>query len=135
VLKPGGRFAFQEMAAGMATGRAATAYLPLPWATHPADSFLVPGEEMVAMLGQSGFVVELFEDTSDLRLNRTAANARRSLEEGQVRLVRGVFRSAWPTTVDAFMQSMRLSIGPVPGGTTHSRAGPARCDVWRPGRA
>jgi ubiquinone/menaquinone biosynthesis C-methylase UbiE len=29
VLKPGGRYAFQEMAAG----KAATAYFPLPWAT------------------------------------------------------------------------------------------------------
>ena len=113
VLEPGGRFAFQEMVAG----KAATAYFPLPWATHPADNFLVPGDEMVAMLGQSGLVAELFEDTSDLHLSRAAANAtpaapgqlglavfvedlalkatnaRRSLEEGQVRLVRGVFRS------------------------------------------
>jgi SAM-dependent methyltransferase len=113
VLKPGGRFAFQEMAAG----KAAASYFPLPWATDPADSLLVSAEEMRSVLGESGFVAELFEDTSDVHLSRTmanaspaaagqlglavfvdnlaqkAGNARRSLEEGQVRLVRGVFRA------------------------------------------
>ena len=109
VLKPDGRFAFQEMAAG----ETATSYFPLPWATDPADSFLVSAEEIRSLLGENGFVAELFEDTSDAHLNRTAAdsapaqlslavfvdnlaqkagNARRSLEEGQIRLIRGVFR-------------------------------------------
>jgi len=112
VLRPGGRYAFQEMAAG----DAATSYFPLPWASEPGDSFLVPFEEMRAVLGGCGFVAELFEDTSDEHLRRTianatpaaqgqlglavfvdnlaqkAGNARRSLEEGQVRLVRGIFR-------------------------------------------
>ena len=113
VLKPDGRFAFQEMAAG----ETATSYFPLPWATDPADSFLASADEMCAALGESGFIAELFEDTSDEHLSRTTANAtpaapsqlglsvfvdnlgqkagnaRRSLEEGQVRLVRGVFRA------------------------------------------
>ena len=113
VLKPGGRFAFQEMAAG----KTATSYHPLPWATDPADSFLVSVDEMRSVLGESGFIAEVLEDTSDAQLSRTmakaaptasgqlslavfvdnlgqkAANARRSLEEGQVRLVRGVFRA------------------------------------------
>jgi SAM-dependent methyltransferase len=112
VLRPGGRFAFQELTAG----KVATSYFPLPWATDPADSFLVSADEMRSVLGEIGFVEELFEDTSDVHLSRTAANvapaapgllglavfvdnlaqkagnARRSLEEGQVRLVRGVFR-------------------------------------------
>jgi SAM-dependent methyltransferase len=112
VLKPGGRYAFQEMAAG----KMATSYFPLPWATDPADNFLVSAEEMRSVLGESGFIAELLEDTSDEHMSRTAANAtpaatgrlglavfvdnlaqkagnaRRSLEEGQVRLVRGVFR-------------------------------------------
>jgi len=109
VIKPDGRFAFQEMA----TGETATSYFPLPWATDPADSCLVSAEEMRSVLGASGFIAELFEDTSDAHLNRTvgnatpgqltlavfvdnlaqkAGNARRSLQEGQIRLVRGVFR-------------------------------------------
>jgi len=113
VLKAGGRFAFQEMTAG----ERATSYFPLPWATDPSDNFLVSAEEMRSVLGEAGFIAELFEDTSDAHLSRTAANAtpaapgqlglavfvdnlgqkagnaRRSLEEGQVRLVRGVFRA------------------------------------------
>jgi SAM-dependent methyltransferase len=109
VLQPGGRFAFQEMAAG----NTATSYFPLPWATDPADSCLVPAAEMRSLLEASGFVTEVFEDTSEAHLSRTTAesapspltlgvyvdnlaqksgNARRSLQEGQVRLVRGVFR-------------------------------------------
>jgi len=108
VLGPGGRYAFQEMAAG----KLATSYFPLPWATDPADSFLVSPEETRSALGEIGFIAEHFEDTSDAHLSRTAdaapspltlgvyvenlaqkaANARRSLEEGQIRLVRGVFR-------------------------------------------
>ena len=90
----------------------------LAWATDPAESYLASAEEMQAVLGEAGFIAELFEDTSDVHLSRTAANAtpaapgqlslavfvddlglkagnaRRSLEERQVRLVRGVFRAA-----------------------------------------
>lgn len=112
VLKPGGRFAFPEIAAG----KVATSYFPLPWASDPADNFLVSAEEIRSVLGESGFIAELLDDTSDVHLSRTTANAtpsapgqlglavfidnlaqkagnaRRSLEEGQVRLVRGVFR-------------------------------------------
>jgi SAM-dependent methyltransferase len=110
VLKSGGRYAFQELAAG----ETATSYFPLPWATDPADSFLVSMEEIRSALGEHGFVAELLEDTSDAHLGRTtadaapspltlgvyvenlaqkAANAQRSLRERQVRLVRGVFRA------------------------------------------
>jgi sarcosine/dimethylglycine N-methyltransferase len=116
VLRPGGRFAFQEMAAGAI----ATSHYPLPWASDPTDNFLISGEEMRSALEACGLLVELFEDTSDAHLARPianatpavagqlglavfvddlaqkAANARRSLEEGQVRLVRGVFRRKPP---------------------------------------
>jgi SAM-dependent methyltransferase len=115
VLKPGGRFAFQEMSAG----EEPTIYFPLPWATDPADNFLVSAEEMHALLGESGFVAETFEDASDMILNspapvsaapevtpqaqlglsvfvdnlsEKAGNARRSLQEGRIRFVRGIFR-------------------------------------------
>ena len=90
----------------------ATSYFPLPWATDPADSFLVAPEAIRSALGETGFDAEHFEDTSDAQLSRTATdaaaspltlgvyvdnlaqkagNARRSLQEGQIRLVRGVF--------------------------------------------
>lgn len=112
VLRPGGTFAFQEMAAGSLP----TCYYPLPWATEPADSVLVPAEEICSLLEQIGFSRQMFTDTTDIHLSRSvanatpapagqlglavfvdnlaekASNARRSLEEGQVRLVRGIFR-------------------------------------------
>jgi len=114
VLEAGGRFAFQEIAAG----NVPTQYFPLPWATDPADSHLISADEMRTLLGECGLVAERFEDTTDVHLSRSLANAtpapqgqlglsayvddlaakarnsRRSLEEGQVRLVRGVFRSS-----------------------------------------
>ncbi len=114
VLKPNGRFAFQEMAAGAD----AAAYFPLPWATDPADNLLVAVEEMREVLTQCGFIAEYFEDVSDAQLpapasgtpestpqaplslsvyvdnlTQKAENATRSLREGQIRLVRGVFRA------------------------------------------
>ena len=46
VLKPGGRFAFQEIAAG----EAATSYFPLPWATDPGDSFLISAAAIRSLL-------------------------------------------------------------------------------------
>lgn len=112
VLKSGGRYAFQEMAAG----KVATSYFPLPWATDVADNHLISADEMRSVVSECGFITEVFEDTSDTHLSATianatpatpgqlglavfvdnlaqkAGNARRSLEEGQVRLVRGVFR-------------------------------------------
>lgn len=110
VLKPGGRFAFQEIAAG----EARESYFPLPWATDPTDSFLVPVANLRSVLEESGLVAELFEDTSDVELSKPPAgaaqgpltlavfvdnvaeksrNARRNLQEGRIRLVRGVFQA------------------------------------------
>jgi len=116
VLKPGGLFAFQEMSAG----EQAAIYFPLPWASVPADNFLVTSDEMHALLGECGFVAECFEDASDMILSspppastpaanaaqtqlglsvfvdnlpEKAGNARRSLQENRVRFVRGVFRT------------------------------------------
>jgi len=112
VLKPGGRFAFQEVAAWQGT----TAWYPLPWAGSPADNYLLTGEEMQAILGGFGFAVERFDDVSESQLSTSkanstpapegqlglgvyvdnlaekAANAKRCLDEGVVRYVRGVFR-------------------------------------------
>jgi SAM-dependent methyltransferase len=62
VLKPGGRFAFQEMVAG----EMAATYFPLPWATDPADNSLVSAGEMSAPLTQSGFESGYFAGTDKL---------------------------------------------------------------------
>jgi SAM-dependent methyltransferase len=114
VLKPGGCFAFQEMAAG----DSAVSYFPLPWATDPGDNLLITIDEMHSIFAEIGFSAEFFEDASDSQLGgapvsktpdvapqptlslsayvdnleQKAGNAQRSLREGQVRFVRGVFR-------------------------------------------
>jgi SAM-dependent methyltransferase len=113
VLKPGGRFAFQEMVAG----ETAATYFPLPWASDPADNSLVPAADMVAVLIQAGLESVYFKDVSEEPLPPPASgtpedvpqaplslsvyvddlaqkadNAARSLRERQIRLVRGVFR-------------------------------------------
>jgi len=113
VLGRNGRFAFQEMTAG----ETVTSYFPLPWATDPANNILITADEMRSILDECGFVAEYFEDVSDTQLNppanvasentaqiqlslsvyvddlaQKAENATRSLQEGQIRFVRGVFR-------------------------------------------
>ncbi|HET9823592.1 MAG TPA: class I SAM-dependent methyltransferase [Burkholderiaceae bacterium] len=114
VLKPGGRFAFQEMVAG--NGEAI--HFPLPWATDPADNQLVCAPAMRELLVDSGFAEAYFEDVSDAplpppepgtpdsapqaplslsvyvdNLAQKAENATRSVREGRIRLYRGVFRA------------------------------------------
>jgi len=114
VLKPGGRYAMQEIAAG----RRPAAYYPLPWASLPADNHLATIDEMRSLLGASGFAEELFEDISahDFSTNVSnatpagqgelglavfvddlgtkAANASRSMKEGMVHLIRGLYRKS-----------------------------------------
>lgn len=111
VLKPGGCFAFQEVAAG----KEALDYFPVPWATHPDDNHLLSADEFDAILSGLGFTSELFEDVSestyatnvanstpttggDLGLSvyvdnlaEKGGNVRRSLDENRIRYVRGVF--------------------------------------------
>lgn len=114
VLKPGGRFAFQEMVAGDKL----TTYFPLPWATTPSENCLMSFEETRALLTRCGLIPDYFEDVSHAQLPppmsgspgsaaqaplslsvyvdnlaQKAENAVRSLQEGQIRLVRGVFRA------------------------------------------
>lgn len=110
VLTPGGRFIFQEVAAGT-TG---PPHFPVPWATDPADSHLVPVASFSPAVEECGFTAEAFEDISEAELARApvapptgplnlgvyvdniaekARNSRRNLEEGRTRLVRGIFRA------------------------------------------
>lgn len=112
VLKPGGRFVFQEMLAGDTK----QLDFPLPWATDSSQNFLLSADEMKTILGNLGFVAEYFEDVSDSQFNPStnsstnnipqinlslsayvdnlalkAENAQRILKDGRIRFYRGVF--------------------------------------------
>lgn len=61
VLKPGGKFCISEI--GQGPGGAP--YYPLTWAADPAYSFLLPPDEMRALLEASGFkVIEWIDETA-----------------------------------------------------------------------
>jgi SAM-dependent methyltransferase len=60
VLKPGGRLALQEVAAGPA----GAAHYPVAWARGPGISFLFTPEATRAKLEMAGFEVVLWEDTT-----------------------------------------------------------------------
>lgn len=112
VLRPGGRFVFQEMT----IGNSDPLDFPLPWATDPSENFLLTADKMKSMLEEAGFTAEYFEDDSSSQLNQTknssttatpqvelslstyvddlslkAKNAQRILAEGRIRFYRGVF--------------------------------------------
>ena len=114
VLRPNGRFAFQEMVAG----HFPTTYFPLPWASSADEQFLISFEQTRELLIQIGYKEEYYEDVSFSplpnmvestfkdrirftfslsvyvdNLSQKANNAIQSLEEEQIRLVRGIFRS------------------------------------------
>ena len=116
VLRPGGRFAFQDVA----QGPAGPVHFPVPWSDTPALSFLRSPEDTRAMLEAAGFTVVEWRDNSDAAIaefeaQRAAAaanpaarpalginlvvgsefldkmkNSQRSLREGRTRLINAV---------------------------------------------
>jgi SAM-dependent methyltransferase len=60
VLKPGGRFAFQDILAGPG----GEIVLPVPWATRRELSFLITVDALRETLRKQGFEIETFEDIS-----------------------------------------------------------------------
>jgi SAM-dependent methyltransferase len=112
VLKPGGRFVFQDIMAGPG----GAIHLPVPWATRPELSHLISSDALREILSDVGFKIETLDDTSDAawawRKNQPAAagltpsalgihvvmgeqfalmqaNQVRNLEERRVAFVRG----------------------------------------------
>lgn len=64
VLKPGGRFVFQDLMSG--TG--GEIYLPVPWATRRESSFLISVDALRETLKEAGFQIETLEDISEQAL-------------------------------------------------------------------
>lgn len=60
VLRPGGRLALHEVAAGPEQ----PVHFPVPWAREPAQSFLVPPDELRATLAELAFVELVWNDVT-----------------------------------------------------------------------
>ena len=122
VLKPGGRFFFQDIMAGDSSG---DVHLPVPWSVDGEFNFLISVDALQRTLLATGFELELFEDTTTEALawrkrqpqasglapaalglhlvmgdqfGLMQANQVRNLEEGRVAFVRGVMRKPLVTT-------------------------------------
>jgi SAM-dependent methyltransferase len=64
VLKPGGRFVFQDIMAGPG----GDIHLPVPWTTRLEASFLISIDALRDILEHAGFQIETLEDTSEQAL-------------------------------------------------------------------
>jgi SAM-dependent methyltransferase len=72
VLRPGGRLALQEVAAGPG----GPPYFPVQWAREPAISFLYSPDETRTKLEAAGFGVKVWQDTTAEALAAAAGRAR-----------------------------------------------------------
>jgi len=110
VLRPGGRYVFQEPMAGQVQ----PPHFPLMWAADAATNHLLRPEEMRAALETAGFAVDAWDDVTvqasggrappqgasiqslvmGERLAEIAANGRRNRDEGRIVVVQAVCRRA-----------------------------------------
>jgi len=74
VLKPGGKLALQEVAAGPG----GEPYFPVQWAREPSISFLYSQEATRAKLEAAGFQVLIWQDTTEEALQSARQRAHTS---------------------------------------------------------
>jgi SAM-dependent methyltransferase len=72
VLKPSGRLALQEVAAGPG----GAPHFPVQWAREPGISFLLPQQAIRAKLAAAGFRVVAWQDTTEEALESASRRAR-----------------------------------------------------------
>jgi ubiquinone/menaquinone biosynthesis C-methylase UbiE len=79
VLRPGGRLALQDVAAGPG----GEPYYPTPWASDKSISFLFPPQSTRAALERTGFRVVAWQDTTQEALEQQTARAK-ALDSGSL---------------------------------------------------
>ena len=79
VLRPGGRLALQDVAAGPG----GEPYYPTPWASDKSISFLFPPQSTRAALERTGFRVVAWQDTTQEALEQQTARAK-GLDSGSL---------------------------------------------------
>jgi ubiquinone/menaquinone biosynthesis C-methylase UbiE len=79
VLRPGGRLALQDVAAGPG----GEPYYPTPWASDKRISFLFPPQSTRAALERTGFRVVAWQDTTQEALEQQTARAK-ALDSGSL---------------------------------------------------
>src|SRR5262249_7279881 len=79
VLRPGGRLALQDVAAGPR----GEPYYPRPWASDKSISFLFPPQSTRAALERTGFRVVAWQDTTQEALDQQTARAK-ALDSGSL---------------------------------------------------
>ena len=79
VLRPGGRLALQDVAAGPG----GEPYYPTPWASDKSISFLFPPQSTRAALERTGFRVVAWQDTTQEALDQQTARAK-ALDSGSL---------------------------------------------------
>ena len=80
VLKPGGRLALQEVAAGPGGAQ----HYPVQWAREPSISFLYSQEATRVKLEAAGFRVVAWQDTTEAALQSATARARNAIDQPPV---------------------------------------------------
>jgi SAM-dependent methyltransferase len=103
VLRPGGRFALQDVA----QGPAGEVHFPVPWADTPALSFLRTPEATRALLEAAGFTVLEWRDNTEASIAEFAAQRAQAAANPGARPALGIQLVVGPDFLEKMRNSQR----------------------------